>query len=364
MASTLKEISEHPAVNLPALPASLRICSLTQESFERWDRFVLEHPGGSPFHLTSWKRSMENTFGFEPCYLYAERAGQITAVAPLFVISNWIMGRCLLSTPFAVYGGICAADAESGRFLIDHLKELAHSEAVQYLELRFRQHEPLPQFAPNTLYSTFTSHLSPDPEANLKRLPRDTRYMIRKSAKFGLRAQRGLDQLDAFYQLFSLNLLQHGTPAIPLTLFKNLIREFGGSTDLLMVYSGAKPVTGVFSFIYRDTILPYYAGASDEAYGLSANNFMYWELMKNAALDGVLHFDFGRSKRGTGSFNFKSQWNMIVEPLDYQIHLVKRKELPNFSPVNPKFQLAANLWKKMPLRLANWLGPRVVRWFP
>jgi hypothetical protein len=91
---------------------------------------------------------------------------------------------------------------------------------------------------------------------------------------------------------------------------------------------------------------------------------MYWELMKWAAEQGFRMFDFGRSKKGTGSFAFKSQWNMDVQPLDYQVLLVKRKTVPNFSPVNPKFEMAIRIWKKLPLSLTKLLGPAVVRLIP
>jgi lipid II:glycine glycyltransferase (peptidoglycan interpeptide bridge formation enzyme) len=142
------------------------------------------------------------------------------------------------------------------------------------------------------------------------------------------------------------------------------MNEFSGSVDLLLIYAGPKPVSGIFSFRFRDTILPYYAGAGPEAGPLAANNFMYSELMKNSAEEGLRFFDFGRSKKDTGAYAFKTQWNMNVEQLTYQVHLVRRKELPNFSPLNPKFELATRVWKKIPLPITAWLGPRVVRWFP
>jgi FemAB-related protein (PEP-CTERM system-associated) len=331
---------------------------------ECWDGFVSRQPTGSVFHLVSWKRSVEKTFGYESCYAYAERDGEITGVAPVFFISNWIVGRCLISTPYAVYGGICASDPESESVLIQYLKRLAHSRQTDYLELRFRHRDMLPGFSANPLYSTFTAPLSADHEANLKRLPKDTRYMIRKAAKAGLRTQRGMDQLGIFYRMFTLSMKRLGTPVFPRAFFENLAQEFAGNVDLLLVYSGSHPVTGVFSFRFRDAILPYYAGANPDATALAANNFMYAELMKCASEQGLRHFDFGRSKKGTGAHAFKMQWNMNVEELSYQVHLVRRKEMPNFSPANPRFQLATRLWKHMPLGLTTWLGPRVVRWFP
>ena len=362
--NSLRTIADLSFERRPQIPASVRVQPFSQDISERWDSFVLAHPQGSLFHLTAWKRAIENTFGYESRYVYAERDGEITGIAPLFSISNWVVGRCLLSTPFAVYGGVCAADEESEEALIQFLKQLAESEDSDFLELRYRRQRDLHGFARKSLYFTFRAPLAPDPEINLKRLPRDTRYMIRKAAKAGLHSRRGLEQLDEFYRLFSISMRRHGTPVLPLFFFRNLIAEFEKSSDLLMVYSGSEPVSGVFSFAFRDTILPYYAGATDQAAPLAANNFMYWELMKQAAQSGMREFDFGRSKRGTGSFDFKSQWNMNAQVLDYQVHLVRRKEMPNFSPVNPKFQLATRLWKRIPLRLTTFLGPRVVRWFP
>ncbi len=331
---------------------------------EQWDRFVFMQPGGSFFHLVTWKRVIEKTFGYESCYFLAERSGRITGVAPLFSISNWIAGQCLLSVPFGVYGGVCAEDTESELALLHHLKQFALSRNVDFLELRNRNRGLLPDFHPNRRYATFTAPLSEDLEVNWKRLPKDTRYMIRKGEKAGLRARQGLNQLEDFYRLFAWNLRHHGTPVFPRALFDNLVEEFPGRVHLLMVYAESRPVTGVLSFYFRDTILPYYAGSTSAANRLAANNFMYWELMKAAAQQGIRCFDFGRSKMGTGAYAFKTQWNMNVELLEYQVYLVRRKTAPNISPVNPKFKLAARIWQRMPMSLTTWLGPRVVRWFP
>jgi FemAB-related protein (PEP-CTERM system-associated) len=360
------EISRLPASSVATVPTALPVVvrSFDPAMAEDWDRFVTNQTMGSFFMLSGWKRVIENTFGYQSCYFYAERDNEITAVAPLFLVSNWVVGRCLVSVPFGVYGGICAEDAESEQALLEHLKRYAAEAEVDHLELRSRSGPLFQDFHANSLYATFTTALSKDPEANLKRLPKDTRYMIRKAQKAGLQARHGWGQLEDFYPLFANNLRNHGTPAFPRDLLDHLANEFDGRLDLMMVYSDSKPVAGVVSFIFRDTILPYYAGASPEAQRLAANNFMYWEVMKSAAESGIRTFDFGRSKKGTGSFVFKTQWNMSLEPLNYQVHLVRRKTVPNFSPLNPKFQLATRIWRSLPLGVTTTLGPHIVKWFP
>jgi len=342
----------------------LQVKPLETAEEKRWDDFVLEHPRASFFHLTGWKRILEKTFGHKARYFYCERDGKITGITPIFECSNWLIGRCFISIPLAAYGGIVADDSKSEQALLDHCKGMAQSASAKYLELRPRNSALFESFHANQLYVTFSAPLFPDAAANLKRLPKDTRYMIRKAEKGGLRAQRGMEQLDAFYELFAHSMHRLGTPVFPIALFRNIVAEFPDHTQLMLVYDGTRPVTGVLSFFFRDTILPYYAGALPEATRLAANNFMYWELIKWAGELGFRTFDFGRSKKGTGAFAFKSQWNMNAEQLDYQIFLVRRKTVPNFSPVNPKFEMAIRLWQNLPLSVTKWLGPSAVRLFP
>jgi FemAB-related protein (PEP-CTERM system-associated) len=359
----MTEINTQCAILAPP-EALLQVKPLETAEEKRWDRFVQEHPRASFFHLIGWKRIIEKTFGHKARYFYCERGGKITGIAPIFECSNWLIGRCFISIPLAAYGGIVADDPESEKALLEHSKSLAQSASAEYFELRVRNGELFDRFHANQLYVTFHCPLVPDPAANLRRLPKDTRYMIRKAEKGGLRVQRGMDQLDAFYDLFAQSMHRLGTPVFPAALFQNIVDEFPEHTQLMLIYDGTRPVTGVLSFFFRDTILPYYAGATPDATRLAANNFMYWELIKWAGEAGFRTFDFGRSKKGTGAFAFKSQWNMTAEQLDYQIFLVKRKTVPNFSPVNPKFEMAIRLWQNLPFSVTKWLGPSAVRLFP
>jgi len=170
--------------------------------------------------------------------------------------------------------------------------------------------------------------------------------------------------LDEFYRLFTINMRCLGTPVFPRTLFVNLLEEFGKQIDVLVVYAGVEPVASAVSFLFRDTMHPYYIGGLPLARTLAANNFLWWELIKFAAQSGMNTFDFGRSKKGTGAYAFKKKWNPKITDLDYQVFLVRRKTAPNFSPANPKFEVATQVWSRLPLWLTNRLGPRVVRWIP
>jgi FemAB-related protein (PEP-CTERM system-associated) len=338
--------------------------ALGNQDAERWDRFVLKHPAGTFFHQMAWKRVLEKTCDHRAQYVYAERGGEIAGIAPVFMVSNWMVGRCLVSSPLASYGGICAEDSEAEQALHDFIKRQAQEQQVDYLELRNQTGGTLPGFVANPRYSSFSIALSKDPDAVLKGLPKDIRYMIRKAEKADLHVRRGPELLDEFYKLFAINMRRLGTPVFPRALFANLIEEFGKQIDVLIVYAGSEPVASAVSFIFRDTFHPYYIGGLPVARDLAANNFLWWELMKFASQSGMNTFDFGRSKKGTGAYAFKKKWNPKITDLDYQVFLVKRKTAPNFSPANPKFELATRVWSRLPLWLTNRVGPQIVRLIP
>jgi FemAB-related protein (PEP-CTERM system-associated) len=364
MTSPSLQTVNSPIPEPPVASAPVVVRTLESQDAERWDRFVLEHPAGTFFHQMAWKRVVEKTFDHQAQYVLGERDGRIVAAAPVFMVSNWMVGRCMVSSPLASYGGICAEDSEAEQALLEFLKRRAQEQQVDYLELRNTAGGTLAGFVPNTRYSSFSTSLSKDPEAVLKALPKDIRYMIRKAEKADLHVRRGPELLDEFYRLFTINMRRLGTPVFPRALFVNLLAEFGKQIDVLVVYAGSEPVASAFSFLFRDTFHPYYIGGLPVARDLAANNFLWWELMKFAAQSGMNTFDFGRSKKGTGAYAFKKKWNPRITDLDYQVFLVKRKTAPNFSPANPKFELATQVWSRLPLWLTNRLGPRVVRWIP
>lgn len=349
------------AIN-PATGVQVR--TYQEELRAAWDEYVNHHPGASLFHLIAWKRAIERAFGYQARYLVAEDQGAIRGILPLFLTKNVLQGRTLISTPFAVYGGICAGDDASQQALCEAARQMAAAEKVQYLELRERWSSFDSSFHVKNLYVTFDQDLPRDPEQLLRGLPRDTRYMIRKGEKAGLTAVVDNAQLDVFYEIYAASVHHLGTPVFGKEFFRILLEEFGEQCEISVVWHGKQAVAAVLSFVFRDWILPYYGGSLPEGRRVAANNFMYWEVMKRAMARGLGHFDFGRSKLGTGAFAFKTQWNMRQHPLPYMYHLVRRKSMPNFSPANPRFQLLASAWRRLPFPLTKMAGPALVRLFP
>ena len=130
---------------------------------------------------------------------------------------------------------------------------------------------------------------------------------------------------------------------------------------LTVVAPDGRALSSALSFYFRDEVMPYYAGDDEAARDLAANDFKYWELMRRACVPGLKMFDYGRSKRGTGPYAFKKNWGFEPTPLYYEYRLYKRDAIPQNNPNNAKYKLMISIWRRMPIGLANWLGPFVVR---
>ena len=356
---------ERPAPGVSAERSCVAVRDLTEDDYAAWDRFVMDHPCGSPFHLIAWKKSIEQTFGYRPMYLVAVREqGQICGVLPLFLVSSLLTGRRLVSSPFAVYGGVLADSQEARDSLVDRAKQIGAGLQVKDIELRNAWESQCSGLPRVSRYVTFTQEIGPDEEAILNSIPRKTRAAVRKSLKESLATRRELSDIASFEDLYSRNLRRLGTPCFPKRHFTNLLKNFQGMADIREITLGGKVVAAVLTFYFKDQVLPYY-GASDPLYNAAQpNNFMYFDLMRWGGQNGYRLFDFGRSKRVKGSYDFKSHWGMVERELHYEVHLVTSKDLPNYSPANPAFRLPIWCWQRLPLGLTKVLGPRLIRFVP
>jgi FemAB-related protein (PEP-CTERM system-associated) len=326
----------------------------------RWDAFVMACPDATFFHRAGWQNIIANVFRHDTYFLYAEVDGAIVGVLPLGHVNSWLFGNALTGLPFAVYGGVAAINTQAADALEQEAQRLARTLGVAHLELRNveARHAEWPM---QGIYVTFRKQIFPTDDANMQAIPRKQRAMVRKGIKNELVSH--IDPtVDRFFALFADNVHRHGTPAMPKKYFQALQKEFGPDCEVLTVTTkDGKPLSSVLSFYFRDEVLPYYAGDDEAARDLAANDFKYWELMRRACARGIKLFDYGRSKLGTGPYAFKKNWGFEPKPLHYEFCLYKRDSIPQNNPNNAKYKLMISTWRRMPLALANWLGPFIVR---
>jgi FemAB-related protein (PEP-CTERM system-associated) len=343
-----------------AAPQPVRVRDFAAGDAPAWDAFVGRCAEATFFHRCGWRTIMEEEFRHRTHYLVAERGGAICGVLPLAQVRSRLFGHALVSLPFAVYGGPAADDQDAADALIDAAVARAEALRVQHLELRNRVPHRA-EWPRQELYVTFRRALSRDVDENMLAIPRKQRAMVRKGIKHGLAGEIDAS-VTRFFDLYADNQHRHGTPPLSRRYFERLRDVFGADCEILTVVDPAgTPVSGVLSFYFRDEVLPYYAGDTLAARDLAANDFKYWDLMRRACERGLAVFDYGRSKRGTGSYDFKKNWGFEPAPLAYEYRLLRRDSVPQNNPANPKYRAFIALWRRLPRAAAVALGPHIVR---
>ncbi len=325
-----------------------------------WDAFVRQQPSSTFFHLSGWRRVIERAFRHRTFYLIARRRRDICGVLPLTQVRSMLFGNFLISNAFCMHGGPVATDEGTINILRDEAIRIAHELKAGHIEFRSAGNAEAPWEVRSGLYATFRRAIAADVDSNLKAIPRKQRAVVRKGINSGLRPEidPGVERLHSIY---SESVRKLGTPVFSIRYFRLLKEEFGKHCEILTVLDGAKPVASVMSFYFRDEVLPYYGGGTQEARQLGANDFMYWEVMRRACERGLRQFDFGRSKVGTGSYDFKRNWGFEPTPLSYAYLAVNSRNIPDINPLNSRYQTAINIWRRLPLSLTKLLGPSIVR---
>jgi len=344
---------------------AVKLRELDIASAAAWDRFVLTHPAGTFFHLTPWAAVIRGAFRHPTHYVMAEQDGAVVGVLPLARMRTWLFGDVLSSTPFCVYGGSLAATPEAAAALEAHALVLQARLGAPALEFR-RRDAPDPGWTPRPpLYFTFrkpivfTGDDATDMQVNI---PRKQRAEVRKAIeKFGLRSVSNSDT-RMLHGLYAESVRNLGSPTFSHQYFKFLVEAFPDTHDVTTVIAKDTAVASVLNFYFRDEVLPYYGGGLAIARENRANEFMYWEVMRRGGRErGSTVFDFGRSKSGTGAYDYKRNWGFEPQELHYCYRLAEGAAMPNNNPNNPKYRFFISAWKRLPLPVAKVLGPPLVR---
>ena len=355
-------------MNAPFKPAAmvLREANLSDANeFARLERFVAEHPEGTPFHRPTWLRAVAQGTGNAAIALVAERGGKLTGFLPLSEVHSPLFGRMLASSGFGVAGGVLALDERSGKALLGGLEELALRRSCPSAELRGGM---LPKERTGwkirfDSHCGFAAPLAEDDEAQLSWIPRKQRAEVRKGLAGELDVSVGTsaDDRAAHYAVYAESVRNLGTPVFPFSLFEAVLDGFAADADILTIRHRGKPVASVLSLYHQGAVMPYWGGGTWDARRLRANDRMYFELMLHARRRGCRSFDFGRSKTGSGPADFKKNWGFQAEPLGYASWTAPGAHARDADPTSGKHAARIALWKRLPLPLANRIGPHISR---
>ena len=355
-------------MNAPFVHAStgFRLLDLADRGeVQRLEAFVARHRLGSPFHRPAWLNAVAAGTGNCALALVGERNGQLITYLPLLEVHSPLFGRVMVSSGFGVEGGVLTDTIEAEVGLFDALEELAIRRSCPAIELRGGI---LPSGRAgwkirHDSHCGFVSALAEDEEAQLRAIPRKQRAEVRKGIAGELTVEIGTTAQDrsAHYAVYAESVRNLGTPVFPRSLFEAVLDSLGECADILTVRANGEPVASVLSLYHRGAVMPYWGGGTFAARRLRANDRMYFELMLHARRRGCSRFDFGRSKTGSGAFDFKRNWGFEPQPLGYAAWTAPGAAARDADPTSARHAARIALWRKLPLAIANRAGPFIAR---
>jgi FemAB-related protein (PEP-CTERM system-associated) len=330
-------------------------------SARQWDDFGQAHRGWTAFHRLAWRDVIGQALGHRTEYCAAWRGDRLEAILPLVRVESALFGRYLVSVPFVNYGGPLGTE-EGVEALARHASELARAQRAKLLELRSRVELPI-DLPVSHRKVTVVLDLATSPELLMKAFPAKLRSQVRRPFKEGLTVRHGADQLDGFYQVFSRHMRDLGTPVMPRRFFEAIRDHLGADAWFACAYLADRPVAGGVALRWGQELEITWASALVEFNRISANMGLYWSLMERAIEQGITLFNFGRCTPGSGTHRYKLQWGGRDETLWwYQTSRSGATGTP--SPDAGAYSWGPRLWKRLPLPVANWIGPKIVRSIP
>lgn len=341
-----------------------------------WNEFVATRSIAHHAYSWEWRQVIANVFRHRPYYLVARSrplngTSGIAGVLPLIHFKSILFGRALISVPYLNAGGILADSPEIAEALLKRAEELGRELGVDYMELRYRERDPVchERLVVRTHKVSMLLGLPGHAEDLFQSFPAKLRSQIRRPTKAGLYARvSGTDlpyekSIDAFFSVFSEHMRDLGTPVYPKRLFHETVRHFGNRCRFVTIWKGDRPVAAGALIGAGTTAEVTWASALKRASRDSPNMLLYWEAMKTAIADGYKTFDFGRSSPDSGTYRFKEQWGPRPLTLHWYYSVV-RGSVPDVNPSSPKFAAMVRCWKQLPLPIANTLGRVLTRSLP
>lgn len=342
------------------------ICVRDWQDADSWNR-CLDGAGTATFYQRfEWREMYRDVFRQPTHYLGAECGGTLAGVLPLVLLRTFRGERMLVSLPYVNYAGICAGDPDTAVALWRRAASLAEETGCQWIELRGIA--PAPLGAGEVVSRHKIREYLPlpdDPQALWKGYPAKLRSQVKRAWKNGLEARwGGRELLPDFYSIYLRNMRFLGSPPLPKACFEWLGGRFGRQTSVCCVTKGGRTLAAAFLIGFGSTLEVPWAVSRPEGRSSSANMLLYWEMIRFAIESGYRVFDMGRSTPGTGSHRFKEQWGGVSQTLEWVYWRRQSAALPSYTHGNGQMALARRVWSRLPLRMTETLGGRLIRHIP
>jgi FemAB-related protein (PEP-CTERM system-associated) len=339
------------------LMPDLSISELQAGEEPLWDAYVHGAAEAGFFHLAGWKRVVEKTYGHQTRYLMVKDGREVRGILPLFIVKNRLFGVHVSSTP----GAICASDPTAGQRLLEAAIAIAGEVDADDLLLSAGTRVWDGDLVTIQHHCSQRLALPPDPAQLWQSISRHKRKNINKAEREGLSVTIGCqEQLEFFYEVFSHNLRDLGTPVFDKRLLYHIMSEFPEQTRILVVKKDTQPIGSLLLFVGDKVVYAQWAASFQTFRAYRPNDLLYWEMLRWACEQGFYCCDMGRSQWGSGNYTFKELWGAKTYPLYYQYFLRRGADIPDFDlKVDRvlKYRLAVRAWQRLPVELTRVVGP-------
>lgn len=370
---------------------SITVKIIQQTDEHEWDNYVLSNTDANLYHLAGWKKVIEKTYGHNTYYLMAERVipeqiksksstnqkNSIVGILPLVHLKNYIFGNNLISIPFFDMSGLLADDKETEKTLIHEAIKLGKKLKADSIELRHNQ--PLSETGSNEFQGLNRNSQLENQNCCVKTLSHKVRMLLNlpesseelmKSFKSKLRSQitrpvkegltakiGGIEHLNQFYKVFSVNMRDLGSPVHSKKLISNVLEQFSKNAKILIINKENTPVACSMMVGFKETLENPWSSSLRDYSRLSPNMLLYWTMLEYACDHGYKYFDFGRSTPDEGTYKFKAQWGAKPYPLYWHYISLNGRTIDTGTTEKSKFEKAIEYWQKLPVSVTKIIGP-------
>jgi serine/alanine adding enzyme len=327
-----------------------------------WMQFLSEFESHSSYHRPEWLRVLSDYSNFELLFFVLKIDNKIVAGVPMLFMESHMFGNNMISLPYVNYGGVLAYCSEQTSSLLNHIREWATTQNIDYFE--FRTTIPGLNFPVKSEKCSMILSLPTTNTQLEEQLTAKVRAQCKKASTYKPKVLfGGLELLADFYNVFSRNMRDLGTPVYSKSIFRKILKENETNSFLCVVKINDKPVSAAFLTGYRDMLEIPWASTLGSANKYDANMWMYRSILQKAIDLGYEYFDFGRTTRNSNTYKFKKQWG--AKPIDHHwYYLLESDVIPQTNPNNPKYRFFIGIWKRLPVWLTNIVGPYVVKNIP
>ena len=336
---------------------------IDEKGKESWEQYVREHPDSIAWQSYEWFSVLRNHYAVTFLPIAVKNGGGIRGVLPLYRIGNARGRNLLMSVPYAVAGGVLADDVEAESLLVGKAFALAEEFGSRAIALKQYKRKVAGNFRDDDGFYNKELDIARDLGQVWKDLDARNQQQIEEARDHPLVLAHPVGDIKAFYTLLLQQHHRKGVPCVSRRWIEDLINFNLYSAALLMLHG--RPVAGTLVKAFKDTVsFPFTCIAADDDQHRMFAYDLYWKLIARFNAKGTRIYHSGRIPVNNAVEVYRLGWGGTRHGYHYQYYPGGGAVRSESGKKGRKRELFESLWRRMPLGVAQLLGPAIVRRFP